>query len=73
VYAGGLSKDGKKSKDTRTLMQREALKKYVLDFVSRFPGVRVAGHNQFAAKDCPSFSVPMWLREIGVLSKNIKQ
>jgi N-acetylmuramoyl-L-alanine amidase len=73
VYAGGLTADGKKAKDTRTLMQREVLKTYVLDFVKRFPGVQVAGHNQFDNKACPSFNVPLWLREIGVPSKNIRQ
>lgn len=72
VYAGGLSRDGKMAKDTRTILQREALKKYVIDFVKRFPGVQVAGHNQFASKACPSFNVPAWLREIGVSYKNIK-
>ena len=72
VYAGGLAADGKKPKDTRTLMQREALKKYVLDFVKRFPGIQVAGHNQFDNKACPSFNVPLWLSEIGILAKNRK-
>lgn len=71
VYAGGLTRDGKSTKDTRTILQREALKRYVLDFVKRFPGVRVAGHNQFSNKACPSFSVPVWLREIGVNYNNI--
>lgn len=70
VYAGGIWPDGT-PKDTRNLYQREALKRYVLDFVKRFPNVKVAGHNQFANKACPSFNVPLWLREIGVPAKNI--
>lgn len=72
VYAGGLSRDGKTAKDTRTTLQREALKRYVLNFINRHPDILVAGHNQFANKACPSFNVPVWLREIGVSYKNIK-
>jgi hypothetical protein len=71
VYSGGLATDGKTAKDTRTFTQKEAMKKYVLDFVRRFPGVKVAGHNQFATKDCPSFNVPAWCRSIGVPENNI--
>jgi len=73
VYAGGLTRDGVEAKDTRTDEQRKALKSYVLDFVKRFPDVKVAGHNQFAQKACPSFNVPVWLKSIGVQSKNIYQ
>jgi hypothetical protein len=47
------------------------MKKYVLDFVYRFPHVKVAGHNQFAAKACPCFDVPVWLRQIGIQENNI--
>ena len=71
VYAGGLAKDAKTPKDTRTPAQAAALKKYALDMVRRFPRIKVAGHNQFANKACPSFDVPNWLRSIGVPEKNI--
>ena len=66
VYVGGCASNGKTTKDTRTQKQREALKTYVLDFHKRFPDVKIVGHNQLAAKDCPSFSVPQWLKEIGI-------
>lgn len=72
VYVGGLSRIGK-TKDTRTMEQTEALEKYVKDFVRRFPDVLVAGHRQFAAKDCPSFDTVAWLKSIGIPSKNIYQ
>jgi hypothetical protein len=39
---------------------------YVKEFHSRFPGVRIVGHNELAAKACPSFNVQTWLREIGI-------
>ena len=42
------------------------MKRYVLDFHRRFPGVRIVGHNQLAAKACPSFDVPEWLESIGI-------
>ena len=71
VYVGGIGKDGKTPKDTRTAMQRKAMQKYVLDFVRRFPDAKVAGHNQFSVKACPSFNVPGWCREIGVPEENI--
>ncbi len=66
VYVGGVNADDqKKARDTRTEAQKEALKQYVLDFHRRFPKVRIVGHYQLAAKVCPCFDVPKWLREIG--------
>lgn len=66
VYAGGVSKDGKTPKDTRTAGQLKALEEYVKDFHNRFPEVKIIGHNQIAAKACPSFDVQKWLKSIGI-------
>ena len=66
VYAGGCAADGKTAKDTRTAAQKEALEKYVKDFHAAHPKVKIIGHNQIAAKACPSFDVPAWLHEIGI-------
>lgn len=66
VYAGGLASDGKTPKDTRTPDQLAALEKYVKDFHRRHPKVKIIGHNQVAAKACPSFNVPTWLAQIGI-------
>ena len=71
VYAGGVAKDGKTAKDTRTYAQTDTLKDYILDFVKRFPRVKVAGHYHFAKKDCPSFNVESFCASIGVPPKNI--
>ncbi|MFJ1412492.1 N-acetylmuramoyl-L-alanine amidase [Capnocytophaga canimorsus] len=78
VYVGGsVARRGNNRKtelvpaDTRTPAQREALAKFVRNFVSKNPNVKVAGHNQFANKACPSFDVPKWLRTIGIPEKNI--
>lgn len=66
VYAGGVALDGKTPKDTRTPAQRKALEAYVRDFHRRFPDVRIIGHNELAAKACPSFDVRQWLKTIGI-------
>lgn len=66
VYSGGCTKDGKTTKDTRTAAQKKALADYVKDFHRRFPKVRIIGHNEVAAKVCPSFDVQKWLKEIGI-------
>lgn len=67
VYVGGVdANDVKKAKDTRTPAQKEALKRYVLDFHKRFPKVKIIGHSEVAKKACPSFDVQKWLKEIGI-------
>ncbi len=68
VYAGGLAKDGKRAKDTRTEAQRKALTAYVRDFHKRFPQIRIVGHGDLPGvnKACPSFDVAKWLKSIGI-------
>lgn len=66
VYAGGLAKDGMTAKDTRTAAQLKAMEEYVKDFHARHPQVRIVGHNELAAKACPSFDVQAWLKAIGI-------
>lgn len=71
VYAGGLDVTAKKAKDTRTVAQKETMKKYTLEMVKNHPNILIAGHYHFAAKACPSFDVEKWCKEIGVPTKNI--
>ncbi len=68
VYAGGLAKDGKRAKDTRTEAQKKALTTYVRDFHKRFPQIRIVGHGDLPGvnKACPSFDVAKWLKSIGI-------
>jgi len=66
VYVGGLASDGKTSKDTRTKAQKQAMETYVKAFHKRFPKVRIIGHREVAAKDCPCFNVQAWLKSIGI-------
>ena len=55
-YIGGLDAFGK-AKDTRTPVQRKALRELVSDLKTRYPAATVHGHNEFAKKDCPCFNV----------------
>lgn len=55
-YVGGLAADGRTPKDTRTTAQRAALRSLVERLAKQY-GASVHGHNEYAAKACPSFSV----------------
>ncbi|MEG1926279.1 MAG: N-acetylmuramoyl-L-alanine amidase [Ruthenibacterium sp.] len=66
VYVGGVAHNGKTAKDTRTIGQLQAMEAYVKDFHRRFPDVKIIGHNEVAAKACPSFDVQKWLKSIGI-------
>ena len=56
-YIGGMDKDMKHAKDTRTDEQKKALKYLVDMYKERYPGIIVRGHRDWpnVKKDCPSF------------------
>lgn len=56
AYVGGLDKNGR-PKDTRTLPQKEAMRRLVYDLKQYFPRLEVHGHNEYSTKACPCFSV----------------
>jgi N-acetylmuramoyl-L-alanine amidase len=57
VYVGGTDKDGA-AKDTRTPAQKESLLTLVRTLRAKYPSItKVSGHNEHAAKACPSFIV----------------
>lgn len=56
-YIGGLAKDGKTNKDTRTPEQKEALRALVKRLKAKYPNATIHGHREFAAKTCPNFDV----------------
>lgn len=56
-YIGGLAKDGKTPKDTRTEAQKSALWKLLLKLIIKYPDAIIYGHREFANKACPCFDV----------------
>ncbi|RLQ88898.1 peptidoglycan recognition protein family protein [Notoacmeibacter ruber] len=55
VYVGGVTKDGVTPKDTRTNAQKASLEKDIIALRDRFDIKKISGHNEYAAKACPSF------------------
>lgn len=54
-YIGGMTKDMKAAKDTRTEAQKKALVQLLRTLKKKYPAARIYGHRNFAAKACPSF------------------
>ena len=71
-YIGGLAKDGKTPKDTRTPQQKESMYKLVDDVMTRYniPLSSVHGHYEFANKACPSFKMETFRKEFNEWKKN---
>lgn len=58
--AGGVKEDGKTPENNFMPAQWDALKKLVEDMSLIFPGAKVIGHNDVAAKACPCFDAKQW-------------
>ncbi|BAQ92790.1 N-acetylmuramoyl-L-alanine amidase [uncultured Mediterranean phage uvMED] len=57
-YVGGMSKDMKKAKDTRTKEQKDSLVKLMTELIYKYnKDMTIHGHYEFAKKACPSFDV----------------
>lgn len=54
-YIGGVAKDGKTPKDTRTDAQKQSLIELLKELKAKYPNATIHGHREFAAKACPSF------------------
>lgn len=63
-YIGGLAADCKTPKDTRTAKQKASLISLIKQLLQQFPTATIHGHNEFAAKACPSFNVQEWRKEV---------
>lgn len=73
-YIGGLSLDKKTAKNTLTDQQNRTLSTIISEVLSYAPNVKIAGHNQFSNKFCPSFWVPDYLKNhcyVKIDQKNI--
>jgi len=67
-YVGGMDSAMRKAKDTRTPAQRDRLAQLVAMYQDNYPGIIVRGHRDWPGvkKDCPSFDVDSWLRDVGL-------
>lgn len=66
-YVGGMDKQMKSPKDTRTPQQKETMARLVREYLAKYPGLVVRGHRDWPGvkKACPSFDVATWLKELG--------
>lgn len=78
AYIGGV--ENGKAVDNRTCKQREAMETLVRKYHSQFPKAKILGHRDLSpdlngdgiiqpwewTKECPSFTVADWLKEIGL-------
>lgn len=55
-YIGGLAKDCKTPKDTRTEEQKMALLQLLKELKIKYPQAEIYGHRDFANKKCPCFN-----------------
>ena len=63
-YVGGLAKDNKTPKDTRTDKQRYALIDLLCKLRVLYPDAKIYGHRDFARKDCPCFDARTEYKDI---------
>lgn len=56
VYVGGCDAT-MKPKDTRTAAQKATMMRLTKEAIAKYKLKKVTGHNQYAAKACPSFDV----------------
>jgi len=70
AWIGGIDSKGN-GVDNRTQEQIQKLEEIIKWYIKEFPNIKVLGHNQVANKFCPCFSVPKYLKSIGINDKNI--
>lgn len=56
-YIGGVEKDGKTPKDTLNELQETAMVNLIKALREQYGDMTLHGHNEYAAKACPSFKV----------------
>lgn len=63
-YVGGLSKDGKTPKDTRTEAQKKSLIELLTSLKKKYPNAKIYPHYKFANKACPCFNAETEYKDI---------
>jgi hypothetical protein len=71
-YVGGLDSSQRMPLDTRTPQQLDQMIAMIGEMLAYSPNIKIAGHNQFDNKACPSFFVPFWLVYLGIPHYNIE-
>ena len=61
LFGGHGSSENDTFEDNFTPEQDKALRELLDELKARYGFTKVTGHNQYAAKACPGFSVPRWL------------
>ena len=78
-YVGGVDKNGK-AVDNRSPQQKEVILRYLQGWKKKFPKAKIQGHRDFSPdkngngridpweriKECPSFEVKDWIKEVGL-------
>ena len=54
-----------------TKNQANALNELIKFYIIRYPDIKILGHNQIAAKDCPWFDVRKYCKLLKILDSNI--
>lgn len=72
LFGGHNSAETDAFADHFTPAQDKALRTLLADLRKQFGNVPVTGHNQYAAKACPGFSVPKWFAASDVSPAPIK-
>ena len=63
-YVGGMDRQNKNPKDTRTLAQRAALISLLRDLRILYPKATIHGHCEYAKKACPCFDAKKEYKDI---------
>lgn len=73
LIGGYYSKEKDPFLKNYTVAQEKALKDLLAKLKKQYPAItKITGHNQYAAKACPGFYVPSWLKEGGDVVKEVK-